>query len=89
MYNNVDAKFYSKYRKIRAVKIRLNPICERCILRGVVRPVYEVHHIHPILSGIDDNERLMLATDITNMESLCTECHQYEHGKYTIPEQFW
>jgi 5-methylcytosine-specific restriction protein A len=89
MKNNIDSKYYNKYRKVRALKVKLSPICERCIKTGVVKPVAEVHHKINIMSGQDENERIQLALDIENMESLCTDCHLFEHGKFTIPPEFW
>jgi 5-methylcytosine-specific restriction endonuclease McrA len=87
---NNDQIYYNKYRKARQYKIRINPICERCEKLGVIVPVHEIHHVVPIMTGKDHNNRMQLATDITNMESLCLQCHLKQHGVVSsIPEMFW
>jgi 5-methylcytosine-specific restriction endonuclease McrA len=82
-------QFYNKYQKVRKVKLKLNPVCERCITKGIVKDVHEVHHKQPISTGRTYEEKYWLATSIDNLESLCKSCHDIEHGKYTIPEMYW
>jgi 5-methylcytosine-specific restriction enzyme A len=84
-------KFYNKYQRVRKVKILLNPICERCAAKPIpiVKATHDVHHKQPISTGKDYYEKYLLATDIENLESLCKDCHDLEHNKYTIPQDFW
>lgn len=82
-------KYYNKYQKVRKIKLKLNPICERCIKNKIVKQANEVHHKIPISTGITADDKYNLATSIDNLESLCFDCHNIEHGKYSIPELFW
>lgn len=54
-----------QWRKVRAVKLAQNPVCESC---GY--PADTVHHIQPVEKYPD----LRLAID--NLMSLCRECHE-------------
>jgi 5-methylcytosine-specific restriction protein A len=63
------------WEKVRALKVALNPLCERCEARGLVVPVAEVHHVVPI----EDAPELRL--DIGNLESLCLPCHRQETAR--------
>ena len=58
------------WRKVRALKLRMNPLCERC---GMVAQV--VHHIKEVDARPD------LRLDLGNLESLCRRCHEIEHGR--------
>ena len=60
-------------RKVRNHKANINPLCERCLKRGLVVPLDIVHHIMPI----DTHPELRLV--MSNLESLCIECHDIEH----------
>ena len=84
-------KFYNKYQKVRRVKIRQSPLCERCLLKDppILKATREVHHKIHISDGKTYEQKFILATSIDNLESLCLECHALEHNKYTIPEEFW
>lgn len=88
--------FYSssRWRKVRAVKIKMNPICEECAANGVTTLTEEVDHVKPRkptnytgpapAAGWGDD----LALD--NLRSLCkrhhasksrNERHLYEGGR--------
>lgn len=56
----------------RPLKLRRNPLCERCLLAGDHKPAEHVHH------RIDVAEDESLAYDLANLESLCHECHSRE-----------
>lgn len=56
----------------RDLKLRKNPLCERCLLVG--RHV-EAEHVHHRTDVADAPE---LAYDLANLESLCHECHSRE-----------
>ena len=64
----------STWKKVREIKASLNPLCERCLRRGIERPLDVVHHIKPV----DKFPELRLVME--NLESLCTPCHEEEHG---------
>jgi 5-methylcytosine-specific restriction enzyme A len=66
-----DKGFYSRarWRKVRALKLAINPLCEQCEARGDVTPAEHVHHKRPRHAFPE------LAYDVTNLESLCQRCH--------------
>lgn len=64
-----------RWKKLRAAKIKANPVCERCAERGVTRVADEVHHIVPF--DVD----MELAYDYDNLVSLCIDCHKEAHAK--------
>ena len=55
-----------RWRKVRAIKLRQTPMCERC-----GEPALIVHH--------KDQDETNNETD--NLESLCNHCHEVEHGR--------
>ena len=69
-YRHHNTKFYQStaWRKLRAEKLRQNPICEQCIRIGLIIPAQVVDHIVPINKG-------GAALDIDNLQSLCHPCH--------------
>lgn len=62
-YNNV------KWRKLRAIYAKRNPLCISCLGIGRYTPMNVVDHIKPISDGGE-----MYNWD--NLQSLCTSCHQ-------------
>src|SRR6056297_3255416 len=64
-------KFYSssRWRKLRDIKLKRDPICEICEGKGRTRIATEVDHIIPI--KVDWEKRLKL----DNLQSLCHSCH--------------
>lgn len=67
-----DRQFYSRprWRRLRAMKLRSNPICERCPAAA-----NEVHH------RIERKKRPDLAFVLSNLESLCKPCHSRETAR--------
>lgn len=59
--------------------------CQRCRQRGLYVPCDVVHHRQYVRNRPD------LALDVNNLECLCHECHNIEHGKTIIPltEERW
>ena len=52
-------------------------LCERCLLKGIVRPGRIVHHKEYIsIQNIQDPEVLL---NHNNLEYLCQNCHNAEH----------
>ena len=68
--NDKGQSVYSTWRwkKLRAAKVRIDPLCEHCILNGIARPVKDVDHIHEIQDGGE-------IWDIHNLQSLCRRHH--------------
>lgn len=70
--------FYSQsaWRSLRALKIRMNPLCEMCLKIGIITPAQMVDHKKPIQDG-------GAALDMDNTQSLCNACHATKTGKET------
>ena len=64
------------WRKVRARKLRHNPLCEQCLQQGYDTVATRVHHLAPF-KGINDPARL----DVNNLESLCKACHDEATGR--------
>ena len=64
-----------RWKRVRAIKIINNPLCEDCLLEGKTIQVQEVHHIIPIEVRPD------LAFDYDNLMSLCVEHHKKRDRK--------
>ena len=58
-----------RWRKLRALKLARDPLCEACLRLGVRRKTTQVHHIEPIV------RRPELAFVMSNLLSLCGSCH--------------
>lgn len=64
-----------KWRRVRAAKLRADPLCAECISKGRVTAADTVDHIIPIEQRPD----LRLAWD--NLRSMCRDCHEIHHGR--------
>ena len=51
----------------RARQLRLQPLCQHCASRGVVRAAEEVDHVVALVNGGPDVD--------ANLQSLCKPCH--------------
>ena len=85
----IAKKYKSKrWQKLREDKLKLNPLCERCIKKEIRNAAYFIHHKEYItdLNYEDDN----VFFNIENTESLCKKCHNKEHFaeklEYTFDE---
>ncbi len=61
------------WRGTRAAKLRRDPLCQRCLKEGRVKPATMVHHVE------ERKARPDLALDLDNLESLCGPCHSRHH----------
>lgn len=59
----------SDWKYIREYKLYKTPLCERCASNDIVNTATEVHHL------LDIKDRPDLRLEITNLQSLCHECH--------------
>ncbi len=59
----------SRWKKVRALKLARDPLCEDCWEHGVTRPAAQVHHLEAVAKRPD------LAFEMKNLRSLCTTCH--------------
>jgi 5-methylcytosine-specific restriction protein A len=71
------AKFYNttRWKRLRAAKVKADPLCQRCLAKGIVKPVDEVHHRKPFDPDAPDYD---LIFDFANLISLCYQCHREE-----------
>ena len=78
-----DRGYDRDWEKLRALKAKLNPLCEDCEDEGRITPVDEVDHVIPI--GDAPERRL----DLTNLRSLCLSHHRQktarDHGRKHQP----
>jgi 5-methylcytosine-specific restriction protein A len=68
-----------QWRRLRAAKLREDPICEECAKHGLTSITQEIHHRIPfeIMRTADEIE--LIAYDYDNLVSLCTPCHKEAH----------
>ena len=67
-----------RWRKLRDVKLRENPLCEVCEALGRTTPAQQVHHkVKFVLNGRILKE---LAFFFDNLQSICSDCHSKIHG---------
>ena len=62
------------WRSLRALKKSLDPLCEECKQKGILREMKLADHIIPINQG-------GAALDINNLQSLCEKCHNRKSNK--------
>ena len=75
-YRHHNTEFYQSapWRRLRAVKLEQNPMCEECERNGRYTPAQMVDHIVPINKG-------GASLDIENLQSLCNACHARKSAK--------
>ena len=79
------SKLYQKimnskeWKELNALKIRANPLCERCLSMGWYVPGRCTHHIQPIESGRTEAECWEIALRWSNLQRLCFACHSEIH----------
>lgn len=77
---NIARKYRCKrWASLRHQKLLLNPLCERCMKKGIYKPAYIVHHKEYITDKNYNDDNIFY--NINNLESLCQECHNKEHFK--------
>ncbi len=71
-----NSKIYNgrKWRKFRKEKLKEEPLCRKCLNKGVIKEAKVVDHIRRIEDGgeIYSNK---------NTQSLCSRCHNQKSGK--------
>ena len=72
--SGTERGYDSKWRKVRDIKIKRNPLCEVCLKQDILTPATLVHHITPLSRG---GKRL----DLDNLQSLCRACHFKIHDE--------
>ena len=69
-----------RWRELRFHYLRNNPLCNRCLEKGIVNSAIDCHHIQPLSSEKDISKKIEIGFDVNNLEGLCKECH-IEHHK--------
>lgn len=80
-------RFYSQRRwmRMRAEKLRQQPLCEQCLASGRVTPAEDVHHKTSFMTSDDPFVQHHLFYDFDNLMSLCKECHGSIHAGVIHP----
>lgn len=65
----------NRWKLLSEAKRRRDPLCEHCIEHGISTAATEAHHIVPI------SDAPWLAYEISNLLSLCVECHRAVDGQ--------
>lgn len=83
LYEEERRKIYksTRWRKLRALKIVEQPLCEMCLKEGKITIAEDVHHIQSFMSTDDKVLRIALAYDYENLMSICKIHHQMIHNK--------
>ena len=89
---NKWSKFYGTkvWHNLRQAKLQDQPLCERCLANGIVRPATEAHHKKVFGSFPTEEEQWYWFLNYDNLVSLCKPCHQYvhQHGDSDFIEHF-
>lgn len=81
----MHGKMYTKlmnskeWKQVRIAKLTAQPLCESCARKGYVRGASVVHHIREVESGKTELECRTLCFTMSNLMSLCKECHKEIH----------
>ena len=75
-YRHHNTEFYQSaaWRKLRAVKLAQEPMCEECAMLGRLTPAQMVDHIVPINKG-------GAGLELDNLQSLCNARHARKSAK--------
>lgn len=68
-----------QWAKLRLLKLKNNPFCERCMDEGRVRAAVEVHHVVPVENALTLRDKKSLMFDYHNLRALCHDCHVKTH----------
>jgi len=71
----------ARWLRLRSIKLVNEPLCEKCLEKGIVEPAIDVHHVTSFVNVEDESQRKFLAYDYENLLSLCKKCHQLIHNK--------
>jgi len=77
--NHIAVYNTTTWKTLRLEKLKKDPLCERCLKKGVIRSARDVHHKKPISTGKTKAEKQALGFSLVNLESICTPCHKEAH----------
>jgi len=67
------------WRELRLNYLMQNPLCFECLKKGLFISAVDIHHIIPISSTNDIQQKKALGFDYNNLKGLCKNCHKIEH----------
>ena len=81
-----DSRYYRmiqswQWHELRRQYLTAHPLCEKCLEQGLYVSATEIHHITPCETALTDADMQRLMFSLTNLQSLCHECHQAEHRR--------
>ncbi len=67
-YDAERRKIYNseRWRRLRAMKFAMFPLCEMCKAENKIVPAEDIHHLVSFMSTTDPEQRYFLAYDINN-----------------------
>lgn len=68
------------WKRMSKAKMMESPLCESCLLEGVITPSTNVHHIVSFMN-YEGLKRQEIAYNYGNLIALCIECHNKKHIK--------
>ena len=68
-YDNTNFHNKTEWKKLRKLKKDIDPLCEHCKEKGIITEGKEIDHIIPVHVDITK------ALDISNLQTLCLDCH--------------
>jgi hypothetical protein len=86
---SIDSNFYKskEWRTCRESYLSQNPLCERCLRKGLIVPGEIVHHkIHLTTENYLDPT---VSLNFENLETVCRTCHNQLHGNNDCEKQRW
>lgn len=81
--NSIHKYVYNttRWRELRLQKLSSNPLCEKCLEKGLITLAEDVHHIFEISNACNIYEMKSIGFDYHNLMALCKECHIEIHKK--------
>lgn len=74
----------AQWQRTRRLQLSRQPFCEECRKQGRITAAQCVHHIEPIESAKTKEKMADLAFRMSNLQSLCYDCHHEIHtGSHT------
>lgn len=83
----IDKQYHStRWQRLKKLKKIISPFCEECERKGIITPVYIVHHKIWINESNYNNDDIFF--NIDNLESVCLSCHNFLHFKEKVDYTF-
>lgn len=88
MARSVPKSFYNgpAWQACRSSYLELHPLCEDCLLRGILTPAEHVHHMTWLTP--DNWQDAAVALNHANLRALCVSCHTAAHNQGEHPKRW-